>query len=88
MLLLFLILWLVFLALHILFRRAATKDKKLSNALNAFIIAPMSVLGYLIQPILIPKVQHPILLSLVLMASIIFFAFVNLKLARMIRNES
>ena len=64
----------------------ATSDKKMTNALNAFIIAPMSILGYIVQPILIPLVENKSLLSLLLMAVIAAFAFVNLKIARILRG--
>ena len=64
----------------------AASDKKMTNALNAFIIAPMSILGYIVQPILIPLVENKSLLSLLLMAVIATFAFVNLKIARILRG--
>jgi hypothetical protein len=64
----------------------AASDKKMTNALNAFIIAPMSILGYLIQPVLIPLVENKTMLSLLLMAVIASFAFINLKIARILRG--
>ena len=78
MLILFIILWLLFFILNRLMGSRAASDKKMTNALNAFIIAPMSILGYIVQPILIPLVENKSLLSLLLMAVIAAFAFVNL----------
>lgn len=86
MLILFIVLWLLFLVLNRLMGSRAASDKKMTNALNAFIIAPMSILGYIVQPILIPLVENKTLLSLLLMAVIAAFAFINLKIARILRG--
>jgi hypothetical protein len=86
MLILFLVLWLLFFALNKMMGSRAASDRKMTNALNAFIIAPMSILGYLIQPILIPMIENKTLLSLLLMAVIVAFAFINLKIAKWLRG--
>lgn len=86
MLILFIVLWLLFFVLNRMMGSRAAADKKMTNALNAFIIAPMSILGYIIQPILIPLVENKTMLSLLLMAVIAAFAYVNLKIARILRG--
>lgn len=85
MLILFLFFWVAFLLLNKLLGERAASDKKMTNALNAFIIAPMSILGYVIHPILIPKINNPTLLSIVLMVILGVFAFVNIRLAKKLR---
>ena len=86
MLILFIVLWLLFFALNRLMGTRAAADKKMTNALNAFIIAPMSILGYLIQPVLIPMIENKTQLSLLLMGVIVAFAFINLKIAKWLRG--
>jgi hypothetical protein len=86
MLILFLVFWILFLLLNKLLGTRAFSDKKMTNALNAFIIAPMSLLGYVLHPVLIPRINNPTLLSIVLMMIIGIFAFVNLRMAKKLRS--
>ncbi|MEP7268602.1 MAG: hypothetical protein ABI844_13320 [Saprospiraceae bacterium] len=65
--------------------KRASSDKKMTNALKSFIIAPMSVMGYVIHPILIPMIQNRAVLSILLILILGAFAFANLKIANWLR---
>lgn len=86
MLIAFILLWALVLAMNYLFALRTKTDTKFSNALKAMIIIPMTVLGYLLHPILIENLINKNLIAILMMAAMSLFAFLNLRLITGLRN--
>ncbi|HNR07029.1 MAG TPA: hypothetical protein PKM27_06925 [Saprospiraceae bacterium] len=80
-------LWLVVLALNKFMARQVAGNPKLSNALKAMVLIPMSLMGYLLHPLIIRLVKDQVLISLVMMVALSGFAFVNLWIIGKIRRK-
>lgn len=87
MLYLFLGLWVAVLLLNKFMAPKVTSYPKLSNALKAMILIPMSLMGYILHPLLFRFIKEQVLISLVMMAALSAFAFVNLWIIRQIRSK-
>ena len=87
MLYLFLGLWVAVLLLNKFMARKVTAYPKLSNALKAMILIPMSLMGYVLHPLVIRIVKDQVLISLVMMVTLSVFAFVNLWIIRQMRSK-
>lgn len=87
MLYLFLGLWVVVLLLNKIMARKVAGHPKLSNALKAMILIPMSLLGYVLHPLAIRLVKDQVLISLVMMVALSVFAFVNLWIINQMRRK-
>jgi len=86
MLFAFLLLWVLVLDMNYTFGLRTKSDTKLSKGLKAMIIIPMAFLGYVLHPVLIGSVSNSNLISLIMMAVMASFTFVNLKLIDRLRS--
>jgi len=76
----FLLLWVLVLGMNYTFGLRTKSDTKLSKGLKAMIIIPMAILGYILHPVLLGSVSNRNLISIIMMAVMALFAFVNLTL--------
>jgi len=86
MLIAFILLWALVLGMNALFALRTKTDTKFSNALKAMIIIPMALLGYLLHPLLIENISNRNLLAILMMLTMAFFAFINLRLITRLRG--
>jgi hypothetical protein len=73
----FLGLWLAVLVLNKFMARRVAANPKLSNALKAMVLIPMTLMGYILHPMITGLVKDQVLISLVMMAALSGFSFVN-----------